>query len=435
MKTPSILAILLLVIFLAPGLGVCEGFLAGVAKVDITPPLEMKASLGGYGERMSQPATGVHDRLWAKALVMKTGDKKYALVTADALGFPPAVKPAVMEKIEQSGWKREEVMLLPSHSHASFDMTAINPDNTFGIPQLGIYQPELFSLVVERIAQAILEAGSKSAPVTFGVDSRTLEDWAANRREGQSEKDEVLTVARFDLKDGSPLALLIGWAAHPTFMGAEEMMFSGGWPGAMQRQVETLVDGDVVALYYNGAQGDQRPVARPDSGASAWEKAERYGTGLGKLAAELAGQVETRPVEVFDHNLQTVELPPRTWHPDFMQTGGSEYGMRPEIMEMLIQQMVPETSTVGAVRINDFMIVGIPGELASGLGKGLKQKVSELTGASQVTIGGLANEWISYILSPEEYTRGLYEASVSFYGPRLGPTIVQAAEEVAAPLK
>ena len=30
----------------------------------------MKAALGGYGARMSKPAVGVHDAVWAKALVL-----------------------------------------------------------------------------------------------------------------------------------------------------------------------------------------------------------------------------------------------------------------------------------------------------------------------------------------------------------------------------
>src|SRR5262245_19169561 len=62
---------------------------AGVARVNITPPLEMKAILGGYGERMSKPAVGVHDSVWAKALVIKQGERQFALVTVDILGFPP----------------------------------------------------------------------------------------------------------------------------------------------------------------------------------------------------------------------------------------------------------------------------------------------------------------------------------------------------------
>ena len=33
-----------------------EPIAAGVARVDITPPLALKASLGGYGDRMNRPA-------------------------------------------------------------------------------------------------------------------------------------------------------------------------------------------------------------------------------------------------------------------------------------------------------------------------------------------------------------------------------------------
>ncbi|MCP4787340.1 MAG: hypothetical protein GY903_01530 [Fuerstiella sp.] len=41
-----------------------------VARVDLTPPAELNAPLGGYGERLSAPARGVHDRILGKALVL-----------------------------------------------------------------------------------------------------------------------------------------------------------------------------------------------------------------------------------------------------------------------------------------------------------------------------------------------------------------------------
>lgn len=47
---------------------------ANVASVDITPPLEMKYTLGGYGERMNKPAEGIHDRFFAKGVVLKKVD-------------------------------------------------------------------------------------------------------------------------------------------------------------------------------------------------------------------------------------------------------------------------------------------------------------------------------------------------------------------------
>src|SRR5947207_2614570 len=76
---------------------------AGVARVDLTPPLSMKAPLGGYGARMNRPADGVHDRIFAKALVVSDGSRKFVLVTADMLGFAPPFKPSIIERLAAQG--------------------------------------------------------------------------------------------------------------------------------------------------------------------------------------------------------------------------------------------------------------------------------------------------------------------------------------------
>ena len=52
-----------------------------------------------------------------------------------------------------------------------------------------------------------------------------------------------------------------------------------------------------------------------------------------------------------------------------------------------------------------------------------------------VAIGGLANEWISYILTEDQYVNGGgYEASISFYGPKLGEIIFTSAKKISEPL-
>src|SRR5574340_7133 len=90
---------------------------AGVARVDLTPPLDIKATLGGYGARMSKPAVGVHDRVLGKALVLADGAERFALVTADVLAFPPGFEDAVAEALAGAGWTKDRILLLPSHSH------------------------------------------------------------------------------------------------------------------------------------------------------------------------------------------------------------------------------------------------------------------------------------------------------------------------------
>lgn len=407
---------------------------AGVARIDVTPPLSMKAALGGYGERMNKPATGIHDRVFAKAIVLSDGAKRFVLVTTDMLGFPSGFKAAVLKALGE-GWQKDQIMLLPSHSHASIDMSAINTKNVLKIPQLGLFHKEVYELTVANLVKVITQAGRKLQAVKVGTSSMKLEGWNRNRRRGNTAVDSELTVTRVDTLDGKPLAMLVNWTAHPTFMDGPDMMFSGGWPGHLQRTLEALIGQGITAMYYNGAQGDQSSVARPDSGNSSWEKAERYGRELALVVRGQWDKTKTAKSPRLEYSLNRVKLPKSTYHPDFMKTGGKEYGLSKDMMDMMLPVFTPRASAISYVRLGDLLIVGIPGEMGAELGRNIKDKVRGLTGAKHTVIGGLANEWISYIISADEYTKGGYESSVSFYGPALAKIITDAAIDGASPLK
>lgn len=409
---------------------------AGVARVDLTPPLSMKAPLGGYGARMNRPAAGVHDRIFAKALVVTDGNRKFALVTADLLGFAPPFKPSLIDRLAKQGWSPEQIMLLPSHSHTSIDMNALNPRNVFNVPQIGIHNSALYEFILKKFVDVIQRAEQHLEPVIVGTSSRHLSGWNRNRREPGGVTDDELTVTRIDAAGGKPLAVLVNFTAHPTFMSEHEMLFSGDWPGHLQRTVEAAVGEGVTAMYYNGAEGDQSPTPRPDGGDSPWERAERYGLELGLVAADVWRKTETERPIAFDFHLETVRLPDRRPHPDFMSTGGKEYGLSEASVGVLLSTMFPSETTSGSVRLGSLVIVGVPGEMAAGLGLRIKSETKVATGVQHAVIGGLANEWISYILSPESYVRGSgYEASMSFYGPELGDCLTKAAIAGAGRLK
>jgi hypothetical protein len=399
---------------------------AGVARVDLTPPLELKSPLGGYGERMNRPAEGVHDRIFAKALVLADGERKFALMTIDIVGIPPPVKPALVDQLADAGWTSGQIMLLPSHSHTSIEMNAINPANTFDVPQIGIYNPRVFDFVLERLTQVVRDAERELVPVAIGTSSIEIEGWNRNRR-GGPVTDRDLTVTRVDTRDGRPLAVLVNFTAHPTFMSAEDMQFSGDWPGHLQRTLESLIDEGVTAMYFNGAEGDQSPVARPDSGPSRWERAERFGRDLGVVAWRQWQETRTQPDVPFAFHSHTIALPERTWHPEFMKTGGAEYGLTEELLREMLPRLFPAQVDSISLRLGDLLIVGIPGEMAAALGQEIKSEARRITGAAHPVIGGLADVWISYMLPAEEYRRGGYESSVSFYGETLGETIVRGA--------
>jgi len=411
-----------------------ENLKAGVARIDLTPPMELNCPLGGYGERMNKPAQGIHDRIFAKAIVVSNGTERFAFVTADLLGFPPPFKPALVERLSGDGFGPGEVMLLPSHSHTSIEMNAFNPLNTYKIPQIGIHDPKILEFLLEKFATVIREAAKNPVEVKVGTASESILGWNRNRRHSGGFVDDELTVTRIDRLDGKPLAALVNFTAHPTFMGGEQMLFSGDWPGHLQRTMESLAGEGITVLYFNGAEGDQAPIARPDSGGSPWEKAERYGRDLGITAYRMWRETPTNREGGLKFHREEIELPATTWHPQFMETGGAEYGLSEELLKELLPRIYPKKTASVSVQIGDLLVIGIPGEMAAELGRKVKQEAGRTTGISHPVIGGLADEWDSYILPAAEYRQGGYEASVSFYGETLGDRIVTGAIRGASQL-
>lgn len=407
------------------------GLTANVASIELTPPLEMKFALGGYGERMSKPAEGVNDRIWAKALLLKNDDKKYAIITLDVLGLPPNVKPQLIKMLSAEGWNEENLMLLPSHSHTSLDMTALNDKNNLNSPQIGIFQPELLEYVISSLSEVIRGADKNYKTVQIGTGNIILEGMNRNRR-GDPGVDKGLTVTRIDYENGIPMTVLVNWTAHPTFMDEKDMFVSGGWPGYLQRELEQWIGDGVTVMYYNGAEGDQSPIGI--SGVSHYEKAEIYGRTLAIKTFYVYQKIETKSEINFDYNYTKVDLPKRRVHPSFMETGGAEYNLTEDALNAVLNVMSPASTSISVVRIGDLMIVGAPGELAAGLGLNVKNVLIE-KGIKYPTIGGLANEWISYILSAEQYNNGAgYESSVSFYGDKLGEVITEAMIDTSVSL-
>jgi hypothetical protein len=408
--------ILFLTVLISKG----EGITANAASIDITPPLEMKYTLGGYGERMNKPAEGIHDPIIAKALLLKDDDKKYAIVTIDILGLPSNVKPDLLKRIAGKGWSSENIMLLPSHSHGSLEMAAINSKNVFGVPQIGIFQSELLDFIIEKLEKLILEADQNYHEVKIGTSSAKLDGLNRNRR-GDKLVDNELTVTRVDLANGLPLAALVNWTAHPTFIGGDDMLVSAEWPGYLQTELEKSIGSGVTVMYYNGAEGDQSPVYRGQGGA--YEKIQGYGKIIAEKAFDVYKTIQPKTENQLAFKYQIIDLPEQVAHPDFMETGGAEYGLNEQTVKVIMDALGPKSVGLGSVRIGDFILVGIPGELVAELGIKIKQSLKN-DEIKHVAIGGLANEWISYILTEDEYVNGGgYESSVSFYGPKLGEII------------
>ncbi len=404
---------------------------ASVSTVDITPPIEMKYTLGGYGERMNKPAEAIHDRILAKALALNMGKRKYLIITLDILGLPSNVKSDLIKRIPDMGWNMENIMLLPSHSHGSLEMAALNSKNILNSPQIGIFQPELLEFLLKKLEALIKEVDNNYQPVKIGTESRLIDGLNRNRR-NDPDVDKELIVTRIDLISGKPFTVLVNWTAHPTFLGGKDMQVSGEWPGYLQRELQDLIGKGVTTMYYNGAEGDQSPIG--DKATDGYEMSETYGKKIAVKAFDLFNEIKTKNVKEFNYSYKTITLPEHTAHPSFMKTGGEEYGLDEKSVKIVMNILGSAEVGLGAVRIGDLLISGVPGEMTAELGMKIKRSLRS-GGVKYVAIGGLANEWISYILSRNQYINGEgYESSVSFYGPDLGEIISNEIIKLGLPL-
>ncbi|MBM3957859.1 MAG: neutral/alkaline non-lysosomal ceramidase N-terminal domain-containing protein, partial [Gemmatimonadetes bacterium] len=193
----------------------------------------------------------------------------------------------------------------------------------------------------------------------------------------------------------------------------------------MERRVEQTLGGDAVCLFTNGAQGDQRPAG--DFGAG-FERVAAYGKRLAD--AVLASRIEARPSA--DAVLRTASeelvLPPRAASPAFAASASAEYPIPPEQLTAVLSALFPAKARVHAVRLGDALLVTAPGEMAADLGADLRARAAPA--AKHPFIVGLANTYCGYILSPDEYDRGGYEAAVSVYGRDFGPWLVDALSKL-----
>ncbi len=409
-----------------PGLCWATTLEAGVAEGNITPDTEkLHVPLGGYGERMNARALGVHDNTMVKALILKDGDRKFALVTVDILGIVRPLRDEVLKRIKDTGIESDNLMISASHTHASVEMNALHSGNVFGIPNIGIYDEKLLMFTADRIAEAIIAANKTFVPIRVGVASRDVAGLSRNRRNDPTV-DNTVTVLRIDDADGKALAVFVNFAAHPTFMNPSIMYVSAGWPGYLQREVEAFLGHGAMCMYSNGAQGDIGPAG--GEGPSPYARAESHGRKLAIAVLDLVDTIKTKRDVDFDFAMHTLELPPRTVPPALLESAGPEYGIDESNAKVLIEALVPESSYLGVLKLDDLVAVSIPGELFSKLGLEVRAGL-EAAGAKHAIINGLGNEWISYMMPPEEFDQGGYEPGVSFYGETLGPEVVRQAIE------
>jgi neutral ceramidase len=245
----------------------------------------------GLYAKSFEPSRGIHTRVLARAIVLESHGRKYALAQADLGGLPYAMTQEVLERIAPTGIDGEHLLLSATHTHSS--MGNIWPADNGGYAFVGgdAFDPRTFEQTAQGIAEAIVAADRRLKPARVGVGTAQLTDASRNREyavhlrnhdvaEDPAEQraqsiDPTVTVVRVDDADGVPMAVWSNFAIHPTSFGDGNLLFSGDNAGVATRLTEQEIQGHadrlarrgqsrkaaapVVNVWTNGAEGDTSP--------------------------------------------------------------------------------------------------------------------------------------------------------------------------------
>ena len=419
---------------------------AGAARVSITPDVKARSiPLGGYAARKAMPATGVHDLVYARALVLADGNAKAAIVSLDLCFLPANVKTEVAKRLAagDTGIDAAHLFLSATHTHSAPDPLAMHGGNTFTkLKGWTPFDAELLKFTADRIAQAIGDANKALVDAQVGVRVENVMGANRNRR-GDTTVDPDLTVLKVTRKDGSTLASLVNFAAHPTLYDDKMMQISADWPGVMCADIEKKTEatsgengaqkqdaGASVCLFLNGAEGDASPNGVDD--VSGDEKVTKYGHRISALVQKQLDQImpgdgaNSANAPALAMWTQTVTLPPRKPNALFF-LAAAQLGASMTQARELVNSLMPTTTQITFVRVGSLLLMGFPCEPSANIGLAAKQ-LARNAGVKTPAVVALTNDWLAYALTPEQYKAGKYEAVMSFYGEPFGPTLLEGVK-------
>jgi hypothetical protein len=389
-----------------------QTFTAGVAKIDLAPPLGIPMS--GYQVRY---AKGRHDPIEARVLAISDGARRLAIVTLD-LCFP--FEPPAMEEIRAAVRPQtDEVIFHASHTHSGPTYMAA---------------PEALQAAIPRVVTAIREAAQGMLPARIGTgwgqtflgfNRRAVRPagevhmfWRNEQRmPSQFPVDPAVGVIRIDrASDGSPLAVLAHYACHPVIFGPDNLDYSADYPYEMRLGVEEAMPGS-MAFFLQGAPGDINPYFDKTPKIEDAEAVMRT-TGR-KLAAEavrVARTIQTRPARSI--KTKTVLVTARNrWNIEKLNAVAEErYRLDPLRKARLLRDnmQLPVTTLL----IDDSIaFAGMPGEPFVEFQLQFRAK-SPVTGANFLL--GYTNGYFAYFPTIAAAARGGYGANTTVNPTEVG---------------
>lgn len=215
--------------------------------------------LAGFGDK--RLATGRHDDLWARTVVLDYGETRIAVVVVDFIGYYSEGAYFGINHINKMIDPKlgiQEVLLASTHSHEGPD--TIGPWGD-GPLKDGKY-PKYLRFVDRQIARSIEQAARSLQParIRIGVTDPSKSPSIAGMQTRTSGRpphffDQELRMMQFvgTSGRGRTIATIVNWNTHPESMEDKNTILTSDFPHAIRQEIERKYGG--TALYINGAIG------------------------------------------------------------------------------------------------------------------------------------------------------------------------------------
>ncbi len=337
---------------------------AGVSKVDITPPPGMP--LAGYSSLGSR-ATGFRHRLYARTVYLKgKDDSGVALLQCDLLFGSLMLHHRVAELIAaKTDVDVTGLMISGTHTHsAPGNYYASKFYNRFASCSAG-FDEKFFNFLSERMAESVIAAYENRRPAKTGAGSVEIKGAAWNRslpaymknftdmQDGEIDPgkavNHTLNMVRIDCLDPDgkyrPVGALTSFSLHGTVISSKNELYNGDVFAYTERQVEwsitrTYGTEEPVCALMNGTHADNSPAYNRD--ARGFAEAKRLGKSIGqkaftlfqqlgkKLSADVSVRAWAKEVDVYRKpGIDDIELCTRPVVGSSLTVGSTEDGSTP----------------------------------------------------------------------------------------------------------
>jgi len=428
---------------------------AGVAVADITPPVGYRMC-GYFNERLS---TGVLNPLHAKALALRQGDTRAAMVFCDIIGLSAEVSTRAREQVEREiGIPKDNILLAATHSHTGPLYCDALRDHLHekAVAQHGkdpCEEVDYPSKLVAGIVQAIKEADARVQPVQAQAAKTQQKGLSFNRRfhmkdgtvrfnpgvlnpdivraAGPIDPDVGMVFFR-DVNGRDVLAGLVNFALHLDTTGGT--LYAADYPCFVEQNLREKFGRDFVLLFGTGTCGDINHI---DVTTKDRLKSETIGATLSRTVAAGLAQAKAIDKPSLAARRAVIEVPMQQFTAaeieqagkDMDKIGTSDLSFLDQVKAYKIMDVQGRGGAtvpleVQAFRLSDEVaVVGLPGEVFVDIGLAIK-KASPFPVTLVIE---LCQDDPAYIPTRQAFAEGSYETINSRIAPGGGELMVDAA--------